>query len=326
MSTNINQTNPKKQDDNKVIILASLLGLLFLTNIFFLYKWISTSKSKGNQITELTQENTELEADYTSAIAELEGIKVELESSKGVNAELDSIIAIREQEINDKQAYIKKLQSTGSANKNVITQLNAEIAGFKAQMAKDRSVIDSLFKVSGQLQMDKDQLTQEKQVLSTELQEEKIVTQQLNVDKKFLSSKYELGKLLPVNNVVVTGIKEKKGGEKEAETNKASRMDKLKIQFNTGNNKVNDDEKITTYLRLVRPDGGLVTGTSSGEFKLADEGGRKLNYTVPAAFNYAQKDKVVEVYLSNTTFAPGSYTLEIYQDGYMIGGSKFALK
>ena len=309
------------QEKKKNKFLGLIIGgaiVLLLLNAFFLYKWVSTSNEMEEKVTILTNQTEELETDYNSALEDLDGLESDLSEMKGVNDELDALIEMQEAEIAEQRAYISDLKRSNSNNVSKLNQLKASIASFKSQMASDKLKIDSLYSANVVLTEENEVLTEENQSLDYKLTESKVVNESLTVDLIELEA---VGKLLSIANVNAQGVKKK--GDKDIETSRVSRMDKLRVRFNTGMNKVNKDPRVEVFFRIKGADGSVINGVNPGTTVLSDKS--KTNYSEKIDFSYSGKDKRVTAYLPNS-FAKGSYTLEVIQDGHIIGGTKFTLK
>jgi hypothetical protein len=88
-----------------------------------------------------------------------------------------------------------------------------------------------------------------------ELDSEKGKTSSLNKEKDDLKATIQKGSILSCFNITAKGVKFKNGGKKESETNKASRVQKIKVSFSLGENKIAKSGEKTVYVRILTPDG-----------------------------------------------------------------------
>jgi hypothetical protein len=113
------------------------------------------------------------------------------------------------------------------------------------------------------------------------------------------------------------------------ETKSAKKVESIKVCFDIDENKVSEPGSKIFLLRIVSPEGVTlaVQSQGSGVFELADSG-EKSQYTTKQEINYEQKKKNVCMYWEGAAggFGKGTYTIEIYQDGYNTGTTTMELK
>lgn len=308
-------TENQSSGNNVNKILIGLVILLALGCAFFAYK-AYTPKNSVEYIT-LKDEKEKTDVQYETTMKNLTETSAQLETMKGKNAELDALIAEREEKI--------------GALTSQLTAINSKAKKSDSDRAKMQKIIDELQKQNADYIAQINTLIEEKKILTeknikleTDLSQEKETTKQLSSEKEFLSGKFELGKLLQTNNIIATGIKAK-GNGKEIETNKINRLDKIKVCFETGANKVLDAGPVTLYMRLIGPNGTTITqeAMGSGTTKLQD--GTEVQYTKSVDFDYQNNSKKICVYWSQNLYTEGKYKAEVYQSGYKIGETSFVL-
>ena len=114
--------------------------ILLLTNIVAGYYWWNSNKANE----EITEEKSALQTEYMAVQQELNNQIAELGEMKGKNAELDSIISIRESEIADQQAKITKLFKQKNFTAPELRKAKDMIASLEMQNAGFMLKIDSL--------------------------------------------------------------------------------------------------------------------------------------------------------------------------------------
>ncbi len=79
----------------------------------------------------------------------------------------------------------------------------------------------------------------------------------------------------------------------------------------------------TIYLRIVNPEGQLLSGGMTFDFE-----GRAIPATARKTVEYAGDEipGVTIYYDVNTTLNPGDYTVELFTDGYRLTSRHFTLK
>jgi predicted RNase H-like nuclease (RuvC/YqgF family) len=304
----------ENQKSGKGIYIAAIVVLLLLNGVLGYLLYINNSEKKDLEVAK-----QELDNQYQSVLTELEARKAELEQYKGKNAELDSTIAARQAEIDKYKGEIETLLRKGRIT--------------AAELAKARQLIEKLKSENRELQAKVEELTRTNEMLTQEnlqlgksLEEEKKSKEVIAQEKENLSKKVALGSLLKPTNLKVTGINIKNNG-KEDETTKLKKVDKLKISFETGENKIAEKGNIRLYVRIINPKGETIAvrDQGSGTLKLADTGD-EVQYSRIADVDYQQTNKKVTVDWSSNINLEGTYKVEIYQSGYLIGKGEVKLK
>lgn len=297
-------------------------GIFFLvTTLVFLGAGIFLFADNNHKAKEAASLNTELvssekrysdlDAKYTSALAEIE-------SYKGKNAEMDSMLSLREKSIKDLRANLNKERKSRTLSeadyKGQLVNLNTMISGLSAR-------IDSLQKVNGMLVVRTDSMR-------SDISQKQTVITDLQTSNSTLSQKVTVASLLIPSEIEVTGIHDKSNG-KQSETNKASKAQHIKVCFNVPENKTADAGSKTFDVRILSPEGSVlaIDNQGSGTFTSV-ETKEEMQYSTTATVDYANQAKtgVCSMWSQGTPFAAGKYTAEIYEDGYLIGKQNFELK
>ena len=107
------------------------------------------------------------------------------------------------------------------------------------------------------------------------------------------------------------------------ETTKANATQKIKTCFNVLENIVALPGNKDVYVRILAPDGSVLTNGSETFMVL----GQASLFTVKETFEYSNKETNICVYWEKgSEYASGTYTAEIYCEGALIGNTTFELK
>jgi len=304
-----NQGNGSKR------IYLAIIALLLLINGVAGYLLYNENKQKEEKITLVQQKDTEIKG----LSQQLDSASHDLESMKGKNAELDSIVA-------EKQALIDQTKQQLAAAQRRGNMSAAEVQKYKDLVAKFQTDNAELQKKIDELTAQNQDLTAKNLQVTHSLEVEKNTTAALTEDKKNLSKKVELGSLLHLQNLTVTGDKKKKNG-KEVTEKSAKKTDYLKISFETGDNKVLEKGKVTLYIRIINPKGETIAlaDQGSGTLKLADGGG-DVQYSRSIDMDWDQTSQKKDIEWSQNIKEPGMYKVEVYQSGYLVGNGSVDLK
>jgi len=303
----------ENQSSKKFYII--IIVLLLLMNVVAGYFLFTENTAKK----ELDVAKQELDNQYQGVLTELEARKSELEQYKGKNAELDSTIVARQTEIDQYKSQVEGLLKKGRITSSELAKARELIEKLKVENKQLQGKVEELTAAN-------EMLTQENQTLGQNLEKEKQAAATLTEEKQNLSKKVALGALIKPVNLKITGVNIK-GNGKESETTKLKNVDKLKIAFETGENKITEKGSLKFYLRVINPKGETIAvrDQGSGTFKLADSGD-EVQYSRIADVDYQQTNKKVSIDWSSNITQEGTYKVEVYQSGYLIGKGEVKLK
>jgi uncharacterized protein (UPF0333 family) len=301
------QVGDKKNNSNKSLLLALLLIILLGTWGYIIWDKNNTKELinlKDTAISTTATQRDELQK-------ELEDATIRYDIIKTSNTKKDSLIDIKDREIQNKRKKINALLAKANASqaelaevKLLITSLNTDIEGYKAQIAI--------------LEGQKEELTKANQNLST---------QRDNIQKDFDSSMEELknrdktiniGSTLHASNFSIVAIDEK-GNGKIKETTNAKKVDKLRISFDLDENMITPSGAKNLYIIITDPTGKVITTEESNKFNTQDNG--FLDYTQQMEINYTKNQRQTVSFDWKTVgkFTIGDYKIEVYNNGFKIG-------
>jgi peptidoglycan hydrolase CwlO-like protein len=304
---------PRKNFKNLIIgILAAALvgtGTLLIINK---NKSGETIQQQQTQIATVTDQKSEIQKSFDASLARLDSMSTLTTSLQGKLTERNKEIAATKNQIrsilNKKNATAAELAKA----KNLIASLNDKITGMEQQVA--------------QLTQQNQTLTQEKVVLT---QEKEKLNQDLTTTtatKDSLVQKVDVASTLNASNIAITPIDIKNNG-KEKVTTKAKRVNKLVISFDV-NNRIAQPGTTEVFVCVIGPDGKPVTAEAlnSGTFTTREEGDKPFTAKLPVEIETAKKKNVQFVFTPGNNFQQGNYTIQIYQNGFLIGEGTRELK
>jgi hypothetical protein len=306
------KTNQNEEGKARMLkgIIAALL-LIAIAGLYFVY-----SGHKDNN--DLTAEKAQLDSSFHSLSDTLELRKTQIEQITGKNVQLDSTIATE-------QALIEKERSQISVMlaKNKMTR--GELDNAKKMIGEYEVSLSGLQKQFDELCIQNKQLTNDNAKLSSDLTSENKTTAELNELNNGLSKKVTLGSLLQLANVEVDGIKQKSNG-KEVTVKNIKAVESLRLRFETGQNKVLAPGHLSLYIRIINPKGETISVADQGSGNLTlTETKTQVQYSRKADFDWNQANKKVVVYWKQNITSAGTYKVEIYQAGYLIGKGEVKL-
>ena len=310
----MSETKQESKKSKYLVIIFLLLAINLVVGFFF-FKNIKDSdakiEAKEVEIVDLKDDLDVLQKDFNNQLAELEQMK-------GINAELDAVLAEREKEIKAHLSEIQKWKNQSNYNKGELNKLKDKIVEFESEKMAFKAQIEQLSEENAQLK-------EIKIKLENDLGIQKDSTAMLNEENNYLADKFEIGSLLQADELTASGIKVKNNGA-EKEVNKIKATEKIMVCYQTGENKVREPGEVKMQLRLINPNGETMylEPEGSSTFK-SKENGEELRYTKQASFAFDGTNKKICIYWSHNITEAGTYTAEIYQEGYLVGVQKFDL-
>ena len=272
------------------IILA--LGLLFLIIMYF---------SQRNRMTEmnnvLTQEKDSLANELRMMVAGYDTLKT---NNDTLNANLQR-----------ERTRIVKLLELNASNTQLIKKYRSEISTMREIMKSYIVQIDSLNTRNKILADQNREIRQEiNQVKESNTELEKV--------KDELTSKVEVASVIQAKDIVAVAL-----NKKRKETTKIALLDKLRICFTLRENALASAGPKEVYMRVLRPDSLVVTGSAGNEFEYK---GKNMVFSASRMVDYLKQDIEVCIYLDNTgDFVVGNYSVELYLENNIIGRTNFML-
>lgn len=304
------ETNKEEKKSNNKILWILLLLLLGGNGTFGFLWW--KEKNRADKVVIERQE----------VIVERDNVKSDLLRLQEEYSKLESSDKLVQAELEAKRAEIAELIIQAEKHKNdsyIISKLRKETETLRTIMKHFVVQIDSLNTFSKTVIAEKDKV-------SADLTAEKSVTTQLTKDKDALQSTVNLGSILKAENPTVKGVKFKSGGKKEVETTKASRVERIKVSFVIGENKIAKKGVKPVYVRIMSPDGKEVT-KSADEGNMVKFNGSKGYYAAKQDINYKNEEVAVDVLCGSPSgFIPGKYLIDIICDDVIVGQTSIMLK
>ena len=98
----------------------------------------------------------------------------------------------------------------------------------------------------------------------------------------------------------------------------------IKTSFTLRENRIVKPGRKTLYLKVIAPNGSTLNGKSGGSFTAS---GQVDTFGASREIDYQGADTDVSIYFTpNSTLDKGSYRLEIYEGGNLIGKSEIVLR
>lgn len=304
------EENTSTENRKKPIVLWGFISFLIITNSVTFWMYLQEKNKASNEI--VVKEQIIVERDNVKdELLQLQKDYENLETNdKALQAEIDA----KKQEI----AQLLKDAEKHKGDATIIAKLRKETETLRQIMRGYVRTIDSLGTLNKTLIVQKDNVLKE-------LDNEKGKITSLNKEKDDLKATIQKGSILSCFNITAKGVKFKNGGKKESETNKASRVQKIKVSFSLGENKIARPGEKTVYVRILTPDGKEMAKNYDENYRFTFD--KSSGYFAgKQILNYANSEISGVTYCEGKDeFVPGNYIIEISCDGVVIGNTSLHL-
>ena len=201
----------------------------------------------------------------------------------------------------------------------VIGDLKQRVAGYAKLLSKKDEEIVKL-KEANEVLLSK----------NTELQYEKVSLNDsissLKDRQDQLAQKVEMASRLKAEKVEVMGLS-KRGKEYRKDAFRNRHLKRMKVRVRVAENDIAPSGQRTVYMRIIHPSGEVifdVTEGVSGSFVKDD---REMFYSATQSFLYEKEAVDIDfTYEKKSEYDEGTYSVELYTDGYLLGTGSFVVK
>jgi hypothetical protein len=297
-------------ESKPVNTLAYKISIGILLAVIAVMSWMLINQKSVIITQEKSSENvkSELHAQLDSLLAEHNRVKVSY-------GELSNSLKERDSIINAKATEIKNLLGT----KSELVVVKRKLAQLQQITHVYEQQIDSLFAVNRELKA-------ENEKIKTDYNLEQQKATDLSKDKQALSEKITGAAVLKAYKITAVAFKSKEL-DKEKETDKAARADKIKVCFTISENKLVSSGYKRFFVRIARPDNVILTRGPAYTFQFL---GQTLQFSAMETLNYEGDAADVCTYFerpaNGSDLVKGKYFVNIFTEDREIGQTTFELK
>lgn len=288
-----------KRSNSSLKAIIIVLSILLVGSLAYMYKMSTDNETTERKFVDekdqLLTQLKEARASYDAAIADNSGLKSELEAER---AKIEELIA-----------QVEKSEGDIAA----LTRYKNDYARLKREM-------DNLMRENNRLKEQNASLTVERDSTKTVLDETRRYADTLVNQNTNLSKTVEKAAKLTIVNLKTESFKQKSSG-KLVSTDKASRVDKLRISFTIAANEVAKAGDKVYYVQVIDAKNNVL-----GEKKTEIFGNYTLTYSFTANAAYENKTIEVSEVLSGKDFAKGTYFVNVFDRDQQVANSSFTLK
>lgn len=264
---------------------------------------ISEKKINKELTQEFELEKEDLENQYTTFARQYDELKLTVSN--------DSLSSLLEQEQLKTQRLLEELRTVKSSNAREIRRLRNELATLRKVMISYINQIDSLNRLTAQQKEIIADVTQKYNAASATINN-------LSQEKKALNQKVTLAAQLDATAIEVTPL-----NKRNKRTKRTKNIVQLKIDFVISKNITAQTGEKTLYVRITKPDNDVLTKNDADVFAYEN---RNLRYSIKKYIEYTGEEQPVTVYWDVEEFLyAGTYRIDIFTDGNLIGSQNFSL-
>ena len=299
-----------KKRSNQPIWLYAILGLLAIALVFLLVR--NSSLKTDKEALEAEKEMQRL--DFQAEVDSLMKVHNELKESYG---ELSLELAEKDSIIQADAVEIKKLLDS-QWDYNRIKKKVAALQDISQRYVRQ---MDSLYTVNRELVAENERIREE-------FQAERRQNTNLTRQKEELTNKVNQAATMRISNYKAKAVRFK-GGGKESDTDRASRAERIRIDFNVAANELIEPGTKLFYVRIADPKRAIISKGTGDEYSFKSNG-ETLQFTEKVRVNYDGTETAVRAYYVKPDayeLMPGTYFVDVYeQSGKLIGQTTVDLK
>lgn len=293
--------------ENKEINKLSLLIVAMIVLVLIIagggYYIFHQKKQMEDLVQGFELDKEALEDEFNELSLQYEGYKFSVSN--------DSLVALLTTEQEKVQRLLEELRTVKATNSRRINELNKELATLRRIMRGYVIQIDSLNRENEQLKVEKQQaVRQYQQAAST--------AAQLTKEKEKLTERVTMASRLDATAISVTPVN---GRGKTVK--KIKQMEQFVVNFTLAKNITAPVGEKMIYARIMKPDDDILLKSRGDMFPFE---GKEIHYSIKRMVEYDGEELPVTMYWNIEEFlSPGTYRVDIFADGNLIGRKSFAL-
>jgi cell division protein FtsB len=281
----------------KVII--AILAILLIGSLVYIYKITSDAKQVQTELTKSVSEKD-------LVMKDLQDLKTTYDAAIAENTSMsDELIKERDKVVN---------------LMNDISKSKGDVSKYRSQYQKLENNMKVLIAENDTLKKENVVLTTQRDSTIVVLGESKKYNEVLVGQNEELSKTVEIGSKLSVLNMKTAAYKIKSSG-KQVETDKAGRVDVLRISFTIAENQIAKSGDKDYYVQVIDSKNNVLGNKQTVSF-----GEKSLTYSFITTVKYENKTVQVSQDLPGKDFAKGTYFVNVFDKGELVSKTSFTLK
>ena len=309
MNTEFEKNTPEKKDQGKNIIIIVLVLLVIISGIKLYTDYVDSTK-KSEEILLLSTENNDLNKRLDSVTYQLD---LRIQEIEKLGGDVKSLEKVRDQLIAERNTSRQRSSSE-------IVALNEKIKSYNGMIVEKDQEILELRAMNQQL------FTENQDLKTTQAQIEEEVAQ-LNIQKEDLQAKVNVASRLKAENIEISAVNSK--GKERIETTKDFKnrqIERIKVSFNLGDNKVAEKGPRNIYVQVLAPNAQPIFDVAKGSGTFMMDGAEQF-YTVKQDVIFDNTEQELTFfYEKGTDYVSGTHQVKIFVDNYEVGSRIFTVK
>lgn len=291
---------------NKKIIIPILIILLAAVGVLT-YLFFAQKQEMVEMVEQMEFEKSELEDEYEDLAMQFDGYRTP-------NVSNDSLTQLLSQEQQRVRDLLEELRITKATNARRIAELKKELATVRQVMVSYVHQIDSLNQTNQRLTAENRQVREQYAVVQQQAEE-------LQQQNTHLTEKVTRASMLEIAAFKVTPL-----NKNDRKTSNINQMQKIQFDYTIGKNVTCERGIKQIYLRIVRPDGELITLPNPAQRMFAFENS-EIEYSLTKEFEYGGEaiDDVLYWNVGEILYK-GTYNADFFIDGALVASFPFELK
>lgn len=253
-------------------------------------------------------DNELLQADRDSIQNDLGRLMNDYDNLRVSNDSISASLSVERERADSLMTRLKKERSWNLAK---IKQYEREVGTLRTAMKDYIRQIDSLNTLNQKLISEN--VSYRKEISSANLRAEMAEEKAAELDNKV-----KVGSVLRARDIQLEALNDR--GKAVSRIKNASR---LRVDFVLSANELAMPGNKAIYLRIISPDGYVLTTEAMPSFEYE---GERLTYSAMREVDYQNQDLEVGIYFTSSGFAAGTYRMELYTEGRLIGQAQVAMR
>ena len=280
-----------------IIILSVILAALSV-----LYFSIHRQQMLDNEL--LQADRDSIQNDMGRLMTDYDGLRISNDSiSAGLTLERERA-----------DSLMTRLKKERSWNLAKIKQYEKEVGTLRTIMKGYVKQIDSLNTLNKKLI--KENVGFRKEISSAKLRADMAEEKAAELDNKV-----KVGSVLRARDIRLSGLLRSLSAERRM--SRVKNAARLRVDFALAANELATPGNKAVYVRITSPDGYVLTTEAMPTFEFE---GERLSYSAMREVDYQNQDLEVGIYYNSTGFAAGTYQIQLYCEGRLIGQTQVVMK
>ena len=288
---------PQPEQNRSIRGYRIVIGLLsvILVAISILYYNIHSQQMRDNEL--MAADRDSLQQDLTELIVEYDDLKYQNDS-----------IAVNLERAN---ALVEQLKQERRWNYNKLKQYEKELGTLRTVMMGYIKQIDSLNTLNKKLITEN--VGYRKDISSANLRAD--LAEERSEE---LENKVKAGAVVRARNIRLVAL-----NAKSKEVSRIKKAERMRVDFELAANELATPGNKAIYVRITSPEGYLMQTEAAPSFEFE---GEKIGYSAAREVEYQNEDLAVSIFFEQTNFMAGTYQVELYMEGRMIGTAEQAMR